>query len=108
MAPGSWIRDGEKIWIRIQDEHPRQFFPESRMIPNPVSGSGIFLILDPGSGMEKFRSGIRINIPDPQHWWELLLESDIPIAIELRKNYRNMGITDESYRTSDEQHLAFQ
>jgi hypothetical protein len=30
------------------------------------SRSGIFLTLDPGSGMEKFRSGI--NIPDPQHW----------------------------------------
>jgi hypothetical protein len=87
MAPGSWIRDEEKIWIRIriQDEHPRYFFPESRMIPNPVSGSGIFLTLDPGSGMEKFRSGIRINIPDPQHWWELLLESDIPIATYLTK-----------------------
>ncbi len=31
--------------------------------PNP--GSGIFLTLDLGSGMEKFRSVI--NIPDPQH-----------------------------------------
>jgi hypothetical protein len=31
-------------------------------------GSGIFLPLDPGSGMEKIRlSGSRINIPDPQH-----------------------------------------
>jgi hypothetical protein len=28
-------------------------------------GSGIFLTLDPGSGMEKFVSGI--NVPDPQH-----------------------------------------
>jgi hypothetical protein len=30
-------------------------------------GSGASLILDPGSGMEKFGSGI--NIPDPQHWF---------------------------------------
>jgi hypothetical protein len=29
-------------------------------------GSGIFFILDPVSGMEKFRS--RTNIPDTQHW----------------------------------------
>jgi hypothetical protein len=40
--------------------------------PDPGSGafltpaSGIFLTLDPGSGMEKFGSGT--NIPDPQHW----------------------------------------
>jgi hypothetical protein len=33
---------------------------------DPDPGSGIFLILDPGPGMEKFGSGI--NIPDPQHW----------------------------------------
>jgi hypothetical protein len=30
-------------------------------------GSGIFLTLDLGSGMEKFRSGIRDKHPDPQH-----------------------------------------
>ena len=33
---------------------------------DPDPGSGIFLTLDPGSGIEKFGSGI--NIPDPQHW----------------------------------------
>jgi hypothetical protein len=36
-------------------------------VANPDPGSGAFLALDPGSGMEKFGSGIRINIPDPQH-----------------------------------------
>jgi hypothetical protein len=36
---------------------------------DPDPGSGIFLTLDPGSGMQKFGSGIRYkwNIPDPQH-----------------------------------------
>jgi hypothetical protein len=33
---------------------------------DPDPGSGIFLTLDPGSAMEKFRSGI--NIPGLQHW----------------------------------------
>ncbi len=33
---------------------------------DPDPGSGILLILDRGSGMEKFWSGI--NILDPQHW----------------------------------------
>ncbi len=70
-----WIRDGKKIKIRIRDEHPGSYFQELKTIfwvkntlillceSNP--GSGIFLTLDPGSGMEKFESGI-IN-PDPQH-----------------------------------------
>jgi hypothetical protein len=35
-------------------------------------GSGIFLTLDPGSGMEKFGTGI--NIPDPQHWFTYFLD----------------------------------
>jgi hypothetical protein len=30
-------------------------------------GSGIRNLFDPGSGMEKFGPGSRINIPDPQH-----------------------------------------
>jgi hypothetical protein len=32
---------------------------------DPDTGSGIFLILDPG--WKKCGSGI--NIPNPQHWW---------------------------------------
>jgi hypothetical protein len=34
---------------------------------DPDPGYGVFLTLDPGFGLEKFRSGI--NIPDPQHWY---------------------------------------
>jgi hypothetical protein len=37
----------------------------------PDTGSGILLALDPGSRMEKIRSGIRDKHPEPQHcFWE--------------------------------------
>ncbi len=43
--------------------------PQHWLLPffdaDPDPGSGIFLTLDPGSGMEKF--GFAINIPDQQH-----------------------------------------
>ncbi len=47
------------------------------------AGSGIFLTLDSGSRMEKFRSGI--NIPDPEPWYTriLLLFRVIPVAVYL-------------------------
>ncbi len=44
------------FWIKIL-----KFFDSN---PDP----GIFLTLDPGTGMEKIRSGI--DIPDPQHWYQ--------------------------------------
>jgi hypothetical protein len=44
---------------------------------DPDLGSGIFLILDPCSGMEKFGSGI--NIAYPQHW----LDTAFKIAVLL-------------------------
>ncbi len=40
-------------------------------------GSGIFLALDPGSGMEKFGSGM--NIPYPQHWFGEIKYFDYPL-----------------------------
>ncbi len=57
--------------IRIRNEHPRSLVEilELKILKfcdaDPDLGSGIFLNLDPGSGMEKFGSGI--NIADPQH-----------------------------------------
>ncbi len=38
----------------------------------------MFLTLDPGSGMEKFGSGI--NIPDPQHWKQVI---DLYLAVKV-------------------------
>jgi hypothetical protein len=38
-------------------------------------------LFDPGSGMEKFGSGI--NIPDPPHWNKVLKK---------RKNYKNYHV----------------
>jgi hypothetical protein len=35
-------------------------------VADPDPGSGVFLTLDPRSGMNKLLSGI--NIPDPQHF----------------------------------------
>jgi hypothetical protein len=75
---GSGIRCLLNPWIR--DEHFRFHFRELRnnflvskilkfFDADPDPGSGFFLTLDPGSGMEKIR--IRINIPAPQHWWSL-------------------------------------
>jgi hypothetical protein len=40
-------------------------------VPDPEFG--IILTLDPGSGMEKFGSGI--NIPDLQHWFKKITGS---------------------------------
>jgi hypothetical protein len=64
-----------KVKIRIRDEHPGSNFRELRnnfldykylnslmQIRDPGSEN-----FDPGSGMEKFGSGI--NIPDQQHWY---------------------------------------
>jgi hypothetical protein len=67
LTPGSRIRDGEKAKIRIRDEHPGSYFRELReqffglkilkfFYSDPDPGSGIFLTLDPGSGMEIFGS----------------------------------------------------
>jgi hypothetical protein len=61
------IRDGEKIWIR--DEHHRSFFREiiGLKILNSLMRLRIWNLSDSGFGMEKFGSGIRPLIPDPQH-----------------------------------------
>jgi hypothetical protein len=54
----------------ISDSLETIFWVKNTKFFDADSRSGIFLTLDPGSGMEKFGSGIRdkINIPDPQHW----------------------------------------
>ncbi len=41
-----------------------------------------FLLLDPGSGMEKFRAGIGMNIPDPQHWENIIENKKSKISKE--------------------------
>jgi hypothetical protein len=75
FASGSGI--GKKSRSGIRDEHPGSYFPELRtqffglkklqlFDADPDPGSEIFLTMDPGSGMEKFVSGL--NIPDPLHW----------------------------------------
>jgi hypothetical protein len=61
---------------RVRNEHPGSYFRELKkyfwglkilksLCADPDPGSGIFLTLDPVSGMQKFGSGI--NIPDPKH-----------------------------------------
>ncbi len=70
--PGSRIRDGYKIKIRIRDEHPGSNFREIRnnflrleilkfFNSDPDPGSGILLTEDPG--WKKFRFGIRDKHP---------------------------------------------
>jgi hypothetical protein len=49
-----------KIIIRIRDKHPGSYFRELRKLltffdADAEPGSGIFLTLDPGSGMETIR-----------------------------------------------------
>jgi hypothetical protein len=62
-------------WIRVRDEHPASYFRELRnnffglkMVlkffdADADPGSEIFLSLDRGSRIEKFRSGIREKHP---------------------------------------------
>jgi len=45
----------------------KKFWFKIYLVFDADPGSGIFLTLDPGSGMEK-KFGSGINIPDPQHW----------------------------------------
>jgi hypothetical protein len=64
-----WIRDPGwvKIKIRIREEHPgsqfreliNNFLGQKLEVFDANADPGIFLTLDPGSGMEKFGSGIR-------------------------------------------------
>jgi hypothetical protein len=59
----------KKIKIRIRDENSGSYFRELRnnsLKRMRIRDLEIFLILDPGSGMEKFGSGI--NILDSQNW----------------------------------------
>ncbi len=68
-----WIRDPGwvKIKIRIRDEHPGSYFREFKtnfwvkiLTFFDVDGDpdpGIFLTIDPGSGMEKNRYGIHVQ-----------------------------------------------
>jgi hypothetical protein len=68
---GKKSRSGSEIWIR--DEHPDHisesletiFWAKITSFLLFGSGSGIRNFFYPGSGMEKFGSGI--NIPDLQH-----------------------------------------
>ncbi len=57
--PDNFFRELRNIFLGLQIHI---FFDADR-----YPGSGIFLTLDPGSGMEKLGSGI--NIPGPQHCW---------------------------------------
>jgi hypothetical protein len=64
--PGSGM--GKKIKIRIRDVHISESLEKISYLNSLIwirirdPGSGIFLTLNPRSGMEKFESGI--NIPD--------------------------------------------
>ncbi len=54
----------ESFWMNIPDyfyESLETFSRVKKRVP------GIFLVLDPGSGMKKFGSGI--TFPGPQHWF---------------------------------------
>jgi hypothetical protein len=55
-----WIRDGQKLKIRIRDEHPGSYGISESL--ETIYRAKIFKFFDadedPGSG---------INIPDPQH-----------------------------------------
>jgi hypothetical protein len=48
-----WVRDGQKIRIRIRDEQPGSYF---RVLKNNIFK---FFDVDPGSGMEKIGSGMK-------------------------------------------------
>jgi hypothetical protein len=72
LDPG-WVKIKIRMGSGIQDEH-RSYFRGLETIfwvkntvlkffADPDPGSGIFLTLDPGSGMEKFGSGIRDKHP---------------------------------------------
>jgi hypothetical protein len=52
FTPGSGIRDGQKVRIRIRDEQPESYFRELRNLFFWVSILKFF-DADPGSGMEK-------------------------------------------------------
>ncbi len=89
LTPGSGIRDGKKVSIRIRDEQPGSYFLELRNHFFGFLGVKIlkFFDADPGSGMETVqiremewkKVGSGINIPDPQlcsyqtwllfRWW---------------------------------------
>jgi hypothetical protein len=78
-----WIRDPgwKKVSIRIRDEQPGSYFLELRNQFFWFFGVKIhkFFDDDPGSGMETVRirdgkkshPGSGINIPDPQHCWQM-------------------------------------
>jgi hypothetical protein len=63
LTPGFPDLGWEKI--RIQNEHRPSYF---RKLRNNFLGLKIlqFFDADPGSGMEKFGSGIKV--PDPHYW----------------------------------------
>jgi hypothetical protein len=72
LTSGSGVQDG-KIRIldrRMRKKHPGSYFQDyldkkmlKFFIADPDPGLWIRCLFDPGSGMEKFGSGI--NIPDP-------------------------------------------
>jgi hypothetical protein len=55
------------------------------------SGSGIFLTLHPGSGMEKFVSGI--NIPDPLYWYQLPESGSAACCRRLNNTVCRLGLS---------------
>ncbi len=57
------IQSGMNIPDHITESLETKFLGNKFFDADP--GSGIFLNLDPGSGMEKF--GSELHIPDPQH-----------------------------------------
>ncbi len=74
LTPGSGMGKKSRSGTGIQYEHPGTYIRELRnnfgrkilkfFDADPDSGSGIFLTLVPGSGMEKFGSGITSRIRD--------------------------------------------
>jgi hypothetical protein len=69
LTPESEIREGKKCESGSGRNIPDLFSASL----NTLMQTRIRDLFDPGSGMEKFRSGI--NIPDPQHWLNITTQN---------------------------------
>ncbi len=81
FTPGSGMvkksRSGMNILYHFSESLEKALRAKKLKFYDVDPGSGIFLALDPGSGMEKFGSGI--NIPYPQHWFGDINYFDLPL-----------------------------